>query len=277
VDPVCRPARRADLEQMVDVFLEHVASPRAEMLATYGHVLDTGHFHVAEDGGRLVAIAGATVRGPLWYLNAFWARKADAGRGLGMRLLRAVHEAGRAEGATIFCTWSSSNPAAMASYLKIGLMPAWTIFAFSGVPASRASAEPLDVRPLDAGGAERIERTVFGVYRAPEHAYHAGPGGLRARQVLHRGEPVGYFYAGGGSVGPAAWTAPEFAAPLLAAACAESAAPGEPVTLAVPGINRAGLRFALDAGLRLVYHNHFMASAPFGAHERYLPSGPSFY
>jgi len=273
----CRPARAADLPEMVDVFLEHVDRPREEMLAIYEHVLATGDFRVAEADGRLLAIAGVTLREQLWYLNAFWARKADAGRQVGMRLLRAVHDAGRARGAKTFYTWSSSNPAAMVSYLKIGMLPGWTIYAFSGVPARAVLDGPLRVSPLEMQIAERIERRVFGVYRPLEHVFHTEVSRLRGCQVERDGEPVGYFYAGGGSVGPAAWIVPEAAAPLLGAACLAAGAPEVPVSLAVPGINHAALKFALDAGLRLVYHNHFMTSAAFGELDRYLPSGPSLF
>lgn len=272
-----RPAREADLDEMADVFLEHVAGSRDDILPLYRHVLTTGHFRVAEADGRLLAIAGATVREKLWYLNAFWARKAHLGQHFGMPLLRAMHEMGRADGATVFYTWSSSNPAAMASYLKIGLLPGCTIYAFSGVPAALPSVGALRVAPLEAAVAERIERAVFGVYRPLEHAYHVEVAGLRACQLVRGAEAFGYFYAGNGRVGPAAWTVPEVAESLLAAACKIAGSSGQPVRLAVPGTNHATLRFALDRGLRIVNHNHFMASAPFSTLERYLPSGPSLF
>ncbi len=278
MDITYRPAREADLDEMANVFLEHVGGMRDEILSVYRHVLATGRFHVAEAGGELLAIAGATVRENLWYLNAFWARKARVGQHLGMPLLRALHETGRADGATVFYTWSSSNAAAMASYLKIGLLPGCTIYAFSGIPA--AGLPPVDalrVAPLEAAVAERVERAAFGVYRPLEHAYHVDVSGLRACQLMRDDQALGYFYAGNGQVGPAAWTAPEVAVPLLAAACKIASSSGQPVSLAIPGTNHAALRFALDRGLRLAYHNHFMASAPFSTLERYLPSGPSLF
>jgi hypothetical protein len=190
---------------------------------------------------------------------------------------RPARARGRADGATVFYTWSSSNPAAMTSYLKIGLLPGCTIYAFSGVPAARPSVGALRVAPLEAAAAERIERAVFGTYRPREHAFHAEVDGLRACQVTRGAEALGYFYAGDGRIGPAAWTVPEVAESLLAAACEIAGASGQPVRLSVPGTNHAALRFALDRGLRIVNHNHFMASEPFSLLDRYLPSGPSLF
>ena len=42
---------------------------------------------------------------------------------------------------------------------------------------------------------------------------------------------------------------------------------------------RSGLiaPLALAAGLRFANHSHFLTTSPFGAMERYLPSGPSLF
>ena len=95
--------------------------------------------------------------------------------------------------------------------------------------------------------------------------------------MLWKGNSVGYYYLDGGSIGPAAWAGSEHGAALLAMACREASDSGLEVSLSVPGMNHAALRFAFDAGLRLTGFNHLLMSAPFAHLEQYIPSGPSLF
>jgi GNAT superfamily N-acetyltransferase len=286
-----RPADSADIAEMADVYLAAVSDmfarnnvtatvpPRAAVLAGYGHILATGGFEVAERRGRIAALAGAVVRGPVWFLSGFWVLPALQRRGIGMPLLRRVWSAGRAAGAKIFFTWSSVDRTAMAAYMKLGMLPGFPNLIFEGTPRhlSRMPAagrvEPLAGRTIAA-----MDESIRGVKRPQDHAFWSGPGNLAGKQVRCGKTVAGYFYTGPtGTVGPAAWREDADAAAVLTGACRRAAATAATVRLAIPGVNHRAIAFALAAGLRLTSFTHFLTTAPLGRMDRYIPSGPLLY
>lgn len=285
-----RAARPKDVPEMVEVFLESVHDMRTRygtppvtrsrdaMRLAYEHIRSTGVFRLAEWQGSIVAIAGAAVRDHTWFLSAFWVRPDLQRQGIGMPLLRQVWEAGAQAGATTFFTWASPDPVALASYMKVGMLPGHGIFVFEGVP-ERLSPVPGDYEfaPLEEDVAGELDLTVRGTHREVDHRFWSGPAGLAGRQVLRVGKVVGYYYLGEGSVGPAAWTDPDQAEAVMTLALGEAAATSSRVGLVAPGINHSAVRFALASGLRLTNVNQFLTSASFGDMKRYLPSGPLLY
>ena len=284
-----RDARPEDIPALAGVFLEAVADmfdrhgvatpipPRAAVERGYLHVLETGIFQVAEIEGEIVGIAGAVVRDRLWFLSAFWVLPARQREGIGMPLLRRVHREGAARGAERFFTWSSIDPSAMAAYLKLGMWPGGPILQFEGIPKSlpEAASDTTTV-PLETSVAQALDRQVRGAGRMVDHRFWE-EGGLMGRAVVRGGEEIGYFRHRLGTVGPVAWRAPADGPAVLALALREAAGAGGEVRLAVPGCNRAAQTLAMAAGLKRVAHAQFMTSAPFGALEQYLPSGPSLF
>jgi hypothetical protein len=252
--------------------------PLPTIVASYQHVLSTGVFHVAEAEGRIAAIAGAIVRDDLWHLSAFWARPSLQRQGIGMPLLRSVRDAGKEAGATTFFTWSSVDPTAMASYMKLGMYPGYPILSFGGPPKRVPNPAPgYEVAPLERARAMALDQGIRGTRRPLDHDYWGGRPSVRGRQVLRAGEVVGYYYIGAGSVGPAGWRRPEDGAAVLALAFREAVETSQEIRLAVPGINHLAIRFALDSGLRLGSFSHFLTTAQFGRIEQYIPSGPGLY
>jgi len=285
-----RPARPEDVPEMADLFLEAVSNmyarnnitaavpPRLAVLGGYEHVRSTGIFHVAELDGRIAAIAGAILRDHLWYLSAFWARPDLQRRGIGMPLLRRVWEAGQQAGATIFFTWSSIDSAAMASYMKLGMVPGYPILLFQGTPRKLPRvASAYKVEALEKAHAMDLDQEMRGTRRPVDHELWLERLGLQGRQVLRDGEVVGYYYLNQGAIGPMAWRQPQHGEPVLNLAYQESTAMTPEIRLAVPGINHSALRFAFDSGLRLTSFAHFLTTAPFGRMEGYLPWGPGLY
>lgn len=282
-----RDARIEDIPMMVGVFRAAVADmfarnnvqtpipPPQAVAAAYEHVCRTGQFRVAEVDGRIVAITGAILRGSLWYLSAFWVLPEYQNHRIGMPLLRQVWEAGVAQGARKFFTWSSVDITAMAAYMKLGMLPGYQILLFEGVRQDLPMVpRGLVTAPLEPEVAMTLDQSIRGTRREADHALWSA---LSGRQVLCDGETVGYYYTNHGSIGPAAWTEPGVATAILTFACGDAAANSNRVRLAIPGINHDALRFAFKTGLRLSGNAHFLASAPFGCMERYLPSGPSLY
>lgn len=285
-----RPARVEDLPAMVDVFLASLVdmharhrvatqpAPREVVLPAYEHILRTGSFLVAEADGEVAAIAGAVVRDELWYLSAFWTRPALQCRGIGLPLLRALKAEGERAGATTFFTWSSMDQAALASYMKLGMLPGYPILVFEGAP-KQLSAVPAgySTHDLETEDARALDALVRGTRRDPDHDLWAASPRCSGRLVVRDGSVAGYYYLSGPVLGPVAWRSPADAEAVVTAALSDAAARLPAFRIAVPGINHAALRIVVAAGLRLSVTFHFLTSAPFGRLKQYLPSGPSLY
>jgi hypothetical protein len=289
-DVVYREARADDIPAIADVFLASLNDmyarysiteappPLPALLPAYKHALSTGIFRVAEVEKQIVVIACAIIRDDIWFLSTFWARPNQQRKGIGMPLLKGLWDAGKAAGATTFFTHSSSDMTAMAVYMKLGMLPGYQIIYFSGQPRQLpAVPSGYEAIPLEKFVAMRLDQQVRGTGREPDHEYWLGAGGSQGRQVLHHGKVVGYYYTGKSGIGPAAWNAIPEAEGVMTLACREAATTTPEIRFAVPGINHAALRFALDAKLRVVNVYHFLTTAPFGQMEQYLPSGPSLY
>ncbi|MBZ0220493.1 MAG: GNAT family N-acetyltransferase [Candidatus Methylomirabilis sp.] len=284
-----RAARPEDVPEMADLFLTAVADmysrngiaapvpPRPAVINAYEHILSTGVFNAAESGGRITAISGAVIRDRIWYLSSFWALPELQKRKIGMPLLRLTWEAGVKAGAEVFCTWSSVDHTAMASYMKLGMLPGYQVLLFEGVPRLFSPPRGYENEPLEKSIAMELDHIVRGTRREVDHDLWSGSPVFQGRQVRRKGECAGYYYISRGTIGPAAWNEPEAAGPILALAFLEAAEKSPTVRLAIPGINHAALRFAFDAGLRLTGFAHFLTTGAFGRMDQYLPSGPSLY
>jgi GNAT superfamily N-acetyltransferase len=285
-----RLALPGDIPAMTDIFLKAVSDlytrynvsaavpPRPAVLAAYEHVRSTGIFRVAELDGEIIAIAGAILRGNVWYLSSFWAHPKRQRKGIGMPLLRQVWNAGIEAGVTRFFTWSSIDSTAMAAYMKLGLLPGSQIMQFEGMP-SRLPAKPAgyQVMDLERPVALALDEEIPGLYRPADHDFWVNQAGLLGRQVVLKGQIAGYYYLGRGGIGPATWRKPEDAEPIMTLAFAEAMESAPAIKLAIPGMNHAALRYVLDAGLRLNSFAHLLTSRPFEHLDRYLPSGPGLF
>jgi GNAT superfamily N-acetyltransferase len=285
--PRIRPAQPADLPACVEV--HHMSlgemqrrhnfppTPFDEMLTLYRHILETGIFHVTEVDGQIAGFACAILRGPWWFLSGFWVRPGMQGNGLGMPLLRSVWQSGEKAGAKSFFVWSSIDLPAMASYLKMGMLPGSQILTFEGSPL--LAHEPLPAyqpEPLELSVARQIDEQILGAERNPDHDFwqRSGAAGyqLRAESRL-----IGYYYLNGGVIGPAAWLDPKDAPAVLQSAWRGASPQATSSRLRIPGMNHAALRFALSAGWRLVGYSHLLLTTPVGQMDRYLPSGPGLF
>lgn len=290
---IYRAAVEADIPAALDLFLEAVAEiyqrhnmnmplpPRPSVETAYRHIFRTGIFRVAEIDGRLICICHAIVRDELWFLSGFWARPELQARGVGGKLMREVWREGAEAGARKFFVWSSMDHTAIASYLKIGMLPGYQVFTFSGTPAAlpnspRAPAG-YEAEPLSLEVACGIDREIRETRRETDHRFWLSEVKLEGRQVRHAGRLVGYYYFRGEAVGPVAWMERDGAEAILTLACREAIAQADTISLRVPGINHDAIRFALASGLRLSATAHLFTSAPFGRMEQYLASGPSLF
>ncbi len=285
-----RPVLEAEIPETVDLFLASLVDmyarmglnapppPRVSVETNYRHIYRTGIFDVALVDGRIAAIGHAVVRDRLWFLSGFWARPGLQGRGIGGPLLKRVWQKGEQEGARTFFTWSSVDPQAMASYMKMGMLPGYQLLTLAGTPSELPKdSAGVEVRPLSVETAAGVDRLVRDATREVDHRFWLEETGHTGFEVMQEGRTVGYFYSNQGKVGPAAWTEPRAAQALLETAFREASRDGHEVRLMIPGVNHDALRFAFARGLRLAGYSHLLTSAPFGRMEQYLSSGPSLF
>lgn len=242
----------------------------------YRFVDRTGIFRVASLEGRLVAIACAIVRDDEWFLSGFWTKSDLRQQGIGGPLLRQVWDEGLRRGARRRFVWASIDPTAIATYLKLGMLPGSELFAFSGAPRAAVPVGP-QTTPLTPDAASSIDRQIRGVPRTMDHEWWRSRPGVVGRAVTRRGAPAGYYYVDRGSIGPAAWLAPEDGPAVLGHALRDASATAEEVRIVVPGMNHVGIETVLASGLRLIRSSHLLWTEPFGRMERYIPSGPLLF
>ena len=242
----------------------------------YQFVDRTGIFRVASLEGRLVALACAIMRDDEWFLSGFWTRNDVRQQGIGGPLLRQVWDEGVRRGARRQFVWSSIDPTAIATYLRLGMLPGSQLFAFSGAPLALTPAGS-DTAPLTPDAASSIARQIRGVPRAVDHVWWRCRSGVVGRAVTRHGTPAGYYYVDRGSIGPAAWLRPEDGPSVIFHALRDAASTSDEVKIVVPGMNRTGIEIALRSGLRLIRNSHLLWTEPFGRMEQYIPSGPLLF
>jgi hypothetical protein len=245
----------------------------ANMLPAYAHLHATGVFEVAEEDGAMVAFAMGLVRDGHFFLSMFWTRPTRQRRGIGRPLLDRVWSEARARGARTYAVWSSIDWPAIGLYLRFGMRPLGPIFTMGGVPRTKLEID-VEIAPLEAGVAERIDRDVRGSERAVDHAFFARE--KKTARVVRVGDRVlGYFYEHDGRIGPVAWSEAASGPRVLAAAIASTRGPS--IVLAIPGPNRTALDLAVALGLEIQGTSHYMASEVVGRIDQYLPSGPALF
>jgi hypothetical protein len=284
-----RPLEETETGEATDVFLTTVkdlaarnglpapAFTRQAMEPMYDHLRRTGIFRVAVSEGKIVAICAAIVRDGLWFLSMFWTLPPFQKQRIGRPLLQQVWDEGTAEGAKVRFTWSSIDFTAVATYMRLGMLPGGPVLTFAG-PPSKAPARPTSfgLETLDARTAARIDTLVRGTPREVDHALWLASGGA-AHEVWMGGQAVGYFYARNGIIGPAAWIAPEYGRAVVDLALGMARTQASDVRLMAVGENHTAIGAALDHGLKLVGTSHFLRSEAFGRMDQYLPSGPVLF
>lgn len=285
-----RPVRQAEMPEAVELFLTTVADlqkrwnlnwplpPREYIETTYEHVRRTGIFLVAEVDGKLGAICHAIVRDHIWFLSGFWTLPHLQGQKIGRQLLKLVWDEGARVGSSIFFTWSSIDLQAMASYMKMGMMPGYQLLNFIGEARCPKEKRPdYETQPLDLTAAMMIDEQIRGTRRETDHQFWLSEMKSEGRQLVRSGRTVGYYYLNKGTIAPAAWLNDTDGGALLEAACREASEQAGQIRLIVPGANHAAIRFALQANLKLAGYGHLLTTASFGQMEKYLTSGPSLF
>jgi GNAT superfamily N-acetyltransferase len=274
-EAVVRPATAADLPRLWDIrFRNDVAGDPNPLvqgaIPTYlPHLLETGDLRVAERAGDIVAYAAATARSGVIYLNDLFVDPCAQSSKLGQTLLRAVLP----ESATPRCVLASTDPRAIALYVRFGMVARWPNLelAASSNDVALAADPDLELIEVDAADLDLVARDEESSGRSREVD-------LRFFQERERGiflwvrkasRIIGYaavrfaaarnWHPEAVVVGPVGAREPGDASRCLIAAVGWAAARGPCVEIAVPGPH-PGLPGLLDGGLKIVYVETFGAS-----------------
>jgi GNAT superfamily N-acetyltransferase len=242
--------------------------PEAPIPSIYGHEVDTGELWLAELAGEAVGFAGLITRSGIGFLSEFFVDPRHQSGGIGRRLLaRAL-----SSGARRYCTLSSTDPRALALYVRAGLHPWWPHFLLTGVadrlgPIDASGARIQEARPDDPG-IEEWDARISGRRRPEDHGFWRSDLGALPLWVERRGGVVGYGYVrpvrspaepASVVIGPIGSEAPADAAACAAAAVEWGRGHGGVLYAAVPGPHPA-LPALLAAGFRITYVETFAAS-----------------
>ncbi len=264
----------------VDPHLPDRPLPQRHLLRT-----DPAGSWVAELDDVVVGCAQGSVRGDIWYLSQFFVLPEAQSLGVGQELLVRAQAYGRERGARVLSVTASTSQAAHGLYMRQGMYAVGVGYRLSGpIGPLRSLPEPADhdKRVVGCGALQdamaALDRDVWGAERRQEHALFLA-GGFAEQEtsfaLTSDGTLLGYGYAmDDGHIGPLAARAPETQLPLLRMAADWLMGRGvERGYCYCLSLNPTLMRAFLDAGWRIGGWSFFLASAPFGQFDRYLPSG----
>lgn len=289
-----RDAKASDLPSVYRVFLEdelknEAVLPSISQVPMFlTHELRSGHMVVCEEEGEIAGFATTITRGEVVYLAELFMRSDRQSGGVGKLLLQRV-----LQGATNgVCTLGSTDPRAMALYIRAGMRPLWPnlwlrrelttgttpVLENLGVVVEQAIVNDPELIEWDREASKR--------FRPMDHRYWIETNAIPFWFVRNH-ERIGYGYLqtrnesaiwsqDAVTIGPLGAKSPEDAATCLIAAVDEASQRSHIVRVAVPGPH-LGLKPLLDAGFRITYVETFMESRNFMIDPRlYIGSGDFF-
>lgn len=282
-----RRARADDLQAMLDIQFDNAIlgepdpPPRPGMFPDYAHLLATGELHVAEQNGRIVGYAGVVARGETAFLTDLFIAPDVQSRGVGGRLLR--HALAPFSDRLRF-TVSSTDPRALALYIRAGMQPHWphlNLTARAAALGRLAVTDAVLVRAVaDDPKLVAWDGKIGGRVRPQDHAYWVEREGGEPFWFERGGTIVGYGYVRlrrgtfrhpeAAIVGPIGVAAPVHGAACAIAALRWAAERAPMLRIDLPGPHPA-LPSLLDGGMQISYTETFVASS---AH---LPFDPTCY
>ena len=223
----------------------------------------------AELDGRLVGVALALRRGPLWFLSLLTVDPQVQGAGTGRRLLEAA--LGTAEGAAAGWLVSSEDPRALRRYARAGfdLLPGYDARGVVDRRSLPAGTGVRDAAPADRELVEEVTAAQRGVGHGPDLDALVENG----TRLLVLDGPAGRGYAGVSPRGirPVAGTTTAAAQAVLWAALAETEGQAELAVLTAD--QQWAVQVAVAAGLALRPGSSSGLRGRPGPLTHYLPSG----
>ena len=258
-----------------------------DIVPSLAHIQSTDPrgFHVAVQGGRVVAFASTILRGNTHFLSMFWALPSLQSKGVGRRLLTRAFEKPRAPKSAVRCVYASLDSRALALYLKFGMLPRGMFFMLQGPPKRSPRPErAVELVPIGKVGetsremlaiAARFDRTFRAARRDRDILFVMSLPGARFFLARARRSTLGYaVITEKGRVGPAGVTDPRYSAGLAWAIKEKAREIGAPsISMVVPGVNAGALGVFFEAGLKIEFYGAWMSAEPIGRFESYLLAG----
>ena len=291
---IFRPAFEAELRSVYEVFYQNelLDSPHLPLpgdIPPYlHHVLQTGTLYVAEQDGKILAFAGAITRGNISFLTDLFVLPSYQSGQLGKTLLRCVMP----QDDLVHCTMSSSDPRALALYIRAGMRPQWPHFALRlEKPRYKMPTAPdVEIIEADPGDPALVQwdAQISGRLRPVDHQFW-----VREEQALplwfrRQGHIVGYGYVrlGTGSLndpqtctlGPIGTSIPEDATACVLAAVNFALQKAEVLHIDVPGPHPC-LAPLLESGFHISSFDTFVSTAvtPVFEVRCYIASGGDLF
>src|SRR6202162_5721827 len=153
---VFRSANEAELRSVYEVFYQnelldnpHLPLP-GDIPPYLSHVLQTGTLFVAEKDGKILAFAGAITRGNVSFLTDLFVLPSYQSGQFGKTLLHSVLP----QDDLIHCTLSSSDPRALALYIRAGMRRQWPQLALRLDKSTHAWSLTPDMEIIEADSAD---------------------------------------------------------------------------------------------------------------------------
>ena len=291
---VFRPANETELPSVFEVFyqnelLDNPQLPLPGDIPPYlSHVLQTGMLYVAEEDGRILAFAGAITRGNISFLTDLFVLPSSQSGKLGKTLLQIVLP----QDNLIHCTLSSSDPRALALYIRAGMRPWWPHFALRLDKPTHAWTLAPDMEIIEADSSDlellRWDARVCGRPRPEDLQFWVREEGSAPIWFRRRGQIVGYGYVRFGAeahsnsqsckLGPIGVGVPEDATACVLAAVHWAMQRAVEVHIDVPGPHPC-LTTLLERGFHIHSFDTFVTSAatPFFDARCYIASGGDLF
>lgn len=291
---IFRPAHETDLQAVYDVFyqnevLDDPHPPQIGDIPSYlQHVLMTGTLYVAEQDGKILAYAGAITRSSITFLTDLFVRPDLQSGQLGKTLLNSVLP----QDDLVHFTVSSSDPRALALYIRAGMRPHWPVFMLRLDKPTFAWPSIPDIEiieaELDDPALIRRDAQIGGRLRPVDHQYWVREERAVPLWFRRQGQNVGYGYVrlGAGTfwdpqactLGPIGTTTPEDAADCILATVNWARQRSEVIRIEVPGPHPC-LTPLLERGFHIRYVDTFVSTAhiPFFDAQCYIPSGGDLF
>jgi len=291
---IFRPANETDLRAIYEVFYqsEVLDSPQSPPIGDtppyLRHVLQTGTLYVAEQDGKVLAFAGAITRGTISFLTDLFVWPTHQSGQLGKTLLHTVLP----QDELVHCTVSSSDPRALALYIRVGMRPQWPHFALRLEKPTRTWDVVPDVEVIEADPADPAliawDAQVSGRLRPEDHLFWVREERAIPLWFRRQGQIVGYGYIrlGAGTLwdpqacmlGPIGANTPEDATACVLAAVNWALREAEVLHIDVPGPHPC-LATLLERGFHILYADTFVSTTltPFFDAQCYIASGGDMF
>ncbi len=289
-----RPAVEAEMQAVFEVFYQNelLDNPQLPLLGDVphylSHVLHTGTLYVAEENGRILGFAGAITRGNISFLTDLFVLPSSQSGKLGKTLLQTVLP----QDNLIHCTLSSSDPRALALYIRAGMRPWWPHFALQLEKPTRAWSLARDMEIIEADVSDPAlldwDARVSGRPRPEDLQFWVREERAVPIWFLRRGKIVGYGYVRFGAeahtnphsstLGPMGADTPEDATACVLAAVHWAMQRAVEVHIDVPGPHPC-LATLLELGFHIISFDTFVSSAvtPFFDARCYIASGGGLF